>query len=130
MAKTDVKATYRGIAFPFGKGSTSLPAGATDAVLVKDSIKQIILTTPGERVMRPDFGCNAYSFVFENNDEILAELIRTEVTGALGRYEPRIAVRGVSVERDASEVVITISYILNLTGQQDSIAVPVPTNQS
>lgn len=123
------KTTYRGIAFPFGKSASSFPAAVSDAELVKQSIQQIILTSPGERVMRPDFGCNAYAFVFENNDEILAELIRAEVTGAIGRYEPRAIVRTVLTERNASSIIITIKFVVSLTGQQETVSVPLPTNQ-
>ena len=123
-----LKTTYRGIAFPFGKSATSFPAEVSDADLVKESIQQIILTSPGERVMRPDFGSNAYAFVFENNDEILAELIKAEVVGALGRYEPRAIIQEVAVEREDSQVVITVAFIVSLTGQQDTVSVPLPTN--
>lgn len=123
-----VKTTYRGIAFPFGKSSTSLPAAVSDADLVKASIRQIIMTSPGERVMRPDFGSNAYAFVFESNDEILEELIKAEVTGALGRYEPRAIVQEVSTRRDGSQIVITVAFIVSLTGQLDTVSVPLDTN--
>lgn len=123
------KTTYRGISFPFGKSVSSFPAAVTDAELVKQSIQQIILTSPGERVMRADFGCNAYAFVFENNDEILAELIRTEVAGAIGRYEPRAIVQAVTTERDGSSVIITIKFVVSLTGEQETVSVAIPTNQ-
>jgi phage baseplate assembly protein W len=123
------KTTYRGIAFPFGKSTSSFPAKVTDAELVAQSIQQIILTSPGERVMRPDFGCNAYAFVFENNDVILEELIRTEVTGAIGRYEPRAIVQSVSTERDASSIIVTIKFIVSLTGEQATVSIPITTNQ-
>jgi len=124
------KQTYRGLAFPFGKSSSSFPAEASDHELVRQSLKQIILTAPGERVMRPEFGCNAYAFVFENNDTLLAELIRPEVTGAIGRFEPRVIVRSVDVARSGSEVVIRIAYALRLTGEQSLVDVSVPTNTS
>jgi phage baseplate assembly protein W len=124
-----VKTTYRGISFPFGKSSTSLPAAVTDEELVAQSIQQIVLTSPGERIMRPDFGCNAYAFVFENNDEILEELIRSEVTGAVGKYEPRATVQNVTTERDRSQIIVTIQFVVNLTGKQAKVSVPLETNQ-
>lgn len=124
-----VKTTYRGIAFPFGKSTSSFPASVTDAELVKQSIQQIILTSPGERVMRPDFGSNAYAFVFENNDEILEELIRTEVIGAVGKYEPRAIIQAVTTERDGSSIIVTVKFIVALTGEQAIVSVSLGTNQ-
>ncbi len=124
-----VKTTYRGIAFPFGRSSTSLPAAVTDEELVAQSIQQIVLTAPGERVMRPDFGSNAYAFVFENNDEILEELIRSEVVGAIGKYEPRATVQNVITERDGSQIIVTIQFVVNLTGRVATVSVPLETNQ-
>jgi phage baseplate assembly protein W len=121
-------ATFRGIAFPFGRSQTAIPAPVEDEDLVKQSLIQIVTTARGERVMRPDFGSGAYAFVFENNDVILAELIRDELTAAISKFEPRAIVRNIVVERDGSEVIITIHYIVSLTGQQDSVSIPVATN--
>jgi phage baseplate assembly protein W len=124
-----VKTTYRGIAFPFGRSSSSLPAAVSDEELVAQSIQQIVLTAPGERVMRPDFGSNAYSFVFENNDEILEELIRSEVVGAIGKYEPRATVQNVITSREDSQIIVTIQFVVNLTGRLATVSVPLETNQ-
>lgn len=121
-------AIFRGIAFPFGKSKTSFPASVTDDELVKQSIVQIVTTARGERVMRADFGSSAVAFVFENNNDILAEIMRDEVTTALGKFEPRAIVQDVVVERDDAEVTITIIYIVSLTGTQDTVSVTVPAN--
>jgi len=118
-------AFYRGIAFPFTKGSTSLPKAVTDADLVKQSLLQIIMTARGERVMRPDFGCNAQKFVFENNSDLLGELIRAEVSAVVGRFEPRVVLQDVLVERneDSGEVAATLVYVLVATSEQDSVEI-------
>lgn len=120
-------ATFRGIAFPFGKSATSFPASTEDEDLVRQSVVQIVTTSKGERVMRPDFGSNAMSFVFENNNDLLAELIREEVTTAITKFEPRVIVRDVQTSRDSNEVTITVIYVVVLTGKQDSVAVTVPS---
>lgn len=111
---------FRGFAFPFSSSSLSFPAGSTDDDLIHDSIVQLVLTMRCERVMRPDLGCNAYSFIFENEDDVLAELIRTEVMAVISRYEPRVAVSDVTVERDdttssMSSVLVTIKYVVLAT---------------
>ncbi len=119
---------YRGIGFPFTKGPTSLPAAAVDAELVRQSLDQIILTGRFERVMRPGFGCDAMSFIFEPNDELMSELIRTEVTSAIGRFEPRVILQDVQVVRDVEkgQVLVTVNYILVATRTPDSTVVPLP----
>lgn len=121
-------ATFRGIAFPFGKSPTGFPAVVEDAELVKQSLIQIVTTARGERVMRPDFGSSAFSFIFENNNVLLAELIRDELTAAIAKFEPRAIVRNIVVERKRSQVIVTINYVVSLTGKQDSVSIPLATN--
>jgi hypothetical protein len=116
---------FRGINFPFKKGKTALPEPVVDAELVKQSLQQIVLTGRNQRVMRPDFGCDAYSFVFESNDDLLGELIRTEVGAAIARFEPRVVVQDIGVARDTEkgEVVVTIQYVLVATRALDTVQV-------
>jgi hypothetical protein len=120
---------FRGINFPFTKGKTALPEPVFDAELVKESLQQIVLTGRNQRVMRPDFGCDAVRFVFEPNDDLLAELIRTEVNSAIGRFEPRVIVQEIGVVRntDKGEVLITINYVLVATRTPDTVEVRIPT---
>jgi phage baseplate assembly protein W len=121
-------AFFRGIKFPFSKGSTALPAPATDSDLIKQSLIQIIMTGQNERVMRPDFGSGVLRFIFENNDDLLNEMIRAEVTAAVGRFESRVAIQDIVIERDEekAEVVITLVYVLTTTRQQDTVEIVVP----
>lgn len=121
-------AFFRGINFPFTKGKTALPEPAFDAALVKQSLQQIVLTGRNQRVMRPDFGCDAYSFIFEPNDDLLGELIRTEVNAAIGRFEPRVIVQDIGVVRntDKGEVIVTIQYVLVATRTPDTVEVSLP----
>ena len=116
---------FRGFNFPFTKGKTALPEPVYDADLVKQSLQQIVLTGRNQRVMRPDFGCDAYSFVFEPNDDMLGELIRTEVNAAIGRFEPRVVVQDIGVVRDTEkgEVIVTILYVLVATRTKDTAQV-------
>ena len=120
-------AVFRGIAFPFGKSQTSFPEAVSDEDLVRQSIVQIVTTAKGERLMRPDFGSSAMSFIFENNNDLLAELIREDITTAITKFEPRAIVRDVQTVRDDNEVTITIIYVVVLTGNQDSVAITVPS---
>lgn len=122
-----IEAFYRGITFPFKEGTEELPDPAYDNDVVKYSLEQILGTTRGERVMRPAFGCNLYQYVFENNNELLAELLRTEISSAIARWEPRAYLQGVDVTRDENEVTITVSYSVITTGTVDAVEVKVPS---
>ncbi len=118
--------TYKGIAFPFKKGTQSFPETSTDNDLVKQSIIQIVLTGLGERVMRPEFGSKVYAFIFENNDLVLQETIKAEVMSAVGRFEPRAIVRDVGVSRDDSILEITVSYVVIATRQEQTAVIGIP----
>lgn len=120
-------ATFKGIAFPFQKGPTAFPEKAEDSDLIRQSIIQIVMTQRGERVMRPDFGSGVMRYVFENNDELLEQQIRTEVFASVARHEPRAIIQAVSVDQEDNEVIISISFVIRATRQQDRLVVAIPT---
>lgn len=117
---------YKGLAYPFKAGTTAIPAPVTDAELVKQSLQQILGTQKGERVMRPQFGCDIQQYVFENNDDLLEQLLRTEITTAISRWEPRAQLDNIVVERDDTTLVVTILYTVVTTQTQDTVQVAVP----
>jgi phage baseplate assembly protein W len=85
---------------------------------VRESIRVLLLTEPGERLMREDFGCGLRRFLFEPNTITTRELIRRQIAQAIGRWEPRVAVEEVSVESDAENprlVAVNISFRLVAT---------------
>ena len=101
------------------KGTISEVRG-NDAI--KQSIKTILSTIPGERVRLPDFGSRVYSLLFEPMDEDTAEEIRDSIEDALATYENRIRLRRVNVfpNFDSNYYEIEIIYSNNTTGQQDT----------
>jgi uncharacterized protein len=78
------------------RGLTLAPRGAIAMVEGDDSVRQSILlllsTMPGERVMRPEYGCNLHRLVFAPNDDTTAGLAIHYVRQALERWEPRIEI--------------------------------------
>jgi uncharacterized protein len=119
-------ATFLGLAFPFKKGSASFPAQATDNDLVKQALIQLIMTQRGERVMRPDFGTDAWKFVFEDNNTTLGTLMRTEIARSVTTNERRVVLVGVGVDRDdKGSVVTTIQYVIPSTNSTQTVQVPV-----
>ena len=62
------------------------------------SVRNIVLTTPGEKIHDPDFGSNISALLFENVDEVSAIAIRDEIENSLKNYEPRIELEEVIVD--------------------------------
>jgi len=114
---------FRGVSHPFRKGTTAFPEGSGDDSLIRESLVQLILTGSGERVMRPSVGTNVRKFIFEPNDELLTSLVQTEVATAIARFEPRVTVVGIQTQRIESELLVTITYIVNATQQVNTVGV-------
>lgn len=66
--------------------------------VVKQSIKIILSTIPGERVRNPEFGCMIYSRIFEPMDSEVAEDMQDDIEDSLSTLEPRINLQRVLVE--------------------------------
>jgi hypothetical protein len=119
----DAPVIYRGIKFPFQRGPTSFPREVTDDELIRDALQQLFRTLVGERIMRPDLGSNAMSYVFENNDAVLGGLLRADVQVVVAKYEPRVQVTDVQVEQVDSTITLTISYIVLATRQLGNVSI-------
>jgi phage baseplate assembly protein W len=115
------------MSFPFKKGDLAFPKTATDAAAIKASVIQIVTTQRGERVMRPDFGCNAFSYVFENNNGDFRIKTEREIRLAISRWETRVRVETVKITTDdiaePGQTLITIVYTILSTGEVDSTTV-------
>lgn len=118
---------YQGLKFPFQKGTLSFPDKSTNEQLIEEALIQLVLTGVGERIMRPDVGSRATSFVFENNDEVLGNLLRAEIQGIVAKYEPRIQLADIQVSQRGSEVVLTLRYVVLTTGRIGVATVPIPS---
>ena len=94
---------------------------------VREAIWIILSTAPGERVMRPDFGCGIYEYVFAPNDTHTAGLVRFHVEDALTRWEPRIDLQEVQVQpdpRDPALLLISIDYTVRSTDSRFNLVYP------
>tara|TARA_B100000902_G_C27295683_1_gene909751 strand:- start:1941 stop:2324 length:384 start_codon:yes stop_codon:yes gene_type:complete len=80
----------------------------------KQNIKNVILTSPGERVMIPDFGVGIRRFLFENDTpESIAEL-RSRIVTQLATYMPSVVIRELEVY--TVEQVLNIKMIYFISG--------------
>jgi phage baseplate assembly protein W len=105
------------------------PRGRIEMVEGDASIRQSLLlllsTSPGERVMRPDYGCSLRRLVFGPNDETTAGLAIHYVRRAVERWEPRVEVLAVDAGRDPvnpERLVIALDYRVRATRRTDTIA--------
>ncbi|MFD9701897.1 GPW/gp25 family protein [Lentzea sp. NPDC059081] len=117
----------RGISFPVrtdATGSLALVDGDREIV---ESIRLILATAPGERPMRPEFGCAIHDLVFAPADSTTAGQIAYEVRQSLERWEPRIDLTDVVVdfaEVASGTLLIDIRYTLRTTNDPRNLVFP------
>lgn len=127
MINDDSKYIGRGWNFPLmtdAGGRMKLVTGTDD---IEQAIHIILETSPGERVMRPLFGCKAKEMVFEPQDAETFTLMASYVREALTMWEPRILVRDVQVRPHASidgAIRCEITYEINATHDTRNIVHP------
>ena len=89
-----------GLAFPLGvdqRGAIALVSGDTD---IGQAISIILATAPGERPMRPEFGCAVHEHVFDALDASAFGSIENAIRKAIERWEPRATVVAVDFDLD------------------------------
>ncbi len=126
----DGKAFGRGVAFPPSLGAEGRLAFSTGSQNIRESIRVILTTEAGERLMLPGFGASLRRFLFEPNTVATRRLIQEQVLAALRRWEPRVTVDAVAVEpdpEDARASIATISYTLVASQAREQISVRVQT---
>jgi phage baseplate assembly protein W len=117
----------RGWSFPpraDDHGEVELVVGADD---VREAIRLILATEPGERVMRPDFGCGLRHMLFEPISTTTLALVRHRVEQALIAWEPRIDVQSVDVtaaDAVAGRVDVAIAYRIRATNTFYNLVFP------
>lgn len=117
----------RGWAFPVRPGPASRQIDyAQGAAKVRQSIWLILETEPGERLMRPDFGCGLRQYLMKPNTSATRALIQRDVTRAIGSWEPRIDLEQVRVTAgdDPAAVFIHIHYVHKRDGSPASLVYP------
>ena len=99
-------------------------AWAADVESVRDVIWNILMTRPGERLMRPEFGAGLTDYVHQPNNATTRSLIADVIKRSITRWEPRIELEAVEVAPDPhrrSHIDITIRYRLPMTGGSGAV---------
>jgi len=127
LAASDGSFVGRGISWPLEvdhTGSIRLTEGASD---LDRSISLVLLTAPGERLMRPEFGCRIWDLLFEPVTPNLIGLISQAVRDALAQWEPRVVVddvRPVPDPDDPALIRIMIDYRVRATNDRRNLVYP------
>jgi phage baseplate assembly protein W len=127
--KLDPQKAFLGVGWNFppqidASGTMALALYEQD---VHQSIRIILATNPGERVMRPDFGAGLNDFVFEPVSTTTMHQLQTRVQEALVNWEPRIDVQQVNVTADPMQrslLLIDISYQIRATNTLANLVYP------
>jgi len=85
----------------------------TGSDCLREALWNVLMTNPGERLMRPAFGAGLNQWIGQPNTQSTRQLIASSITTAIGTWEQRVALGGVSVTadpNDAARVLITLTY--------------------
>ena len=116
----------KGWSFPVSRDPENGVAMSYGEESILDSIWIILATAPGERVMRPDFGCGIHQYVFAVGDAATVGQVTKEVREALVRWEPRIDVLDVDTEvKGRGEILlINVHYRVRSTNNFFNLVYP------
>jgi len=86
---------------------------------IEQLVMQVLMTAPGERINRPDFGCGVKRLVFAPGGDVAATLAQTTVYQALTKWLPEaIAVNEVTARADGAVLQIRVGYVIKARGEQ------------
>lgn len=110
-----MKEDFHSIQYPLAidRGLGSVADETDYARHVEQMIKQVLLTNPGERINRPDFGCGLRRMIFQPNSEPAATLLRVTILQALDRWlSSVIKVDDVTVTAASETLAVSLRYLL------------------
>jgi uncharacterized protein len=116
-----------GLGFPLRvdrQGAVALVSGSTD---INEAIMLILSTAPGERPMRPLFGCGIHDYVFESIDAYTIGRLEREVRIAIDRWEPRIEIENIRIDTEDAgngRLAIELDYVVRATNDRRNLVYP------
>lgn len=122
----------RGFPFPFlsdGDGRLTLVGGEER---IRQSLWIILSTAPGERLMRPEFGCGIHDLAFEPNSAALRGRVTARVRAALTRWEPRIDLLDVQVRTgdvERNHLFVSVDYRIRTNNAMFNLVYPFFLNE-
>lgn len=117
----------QGIEFPMRVNHMGSIAFVGGPAAVECSIRTVLSTAPGERTMRPRFGCRIWDQLFAPMNESTFGLMAQAVRDAVGQWEPRVRLEDVTVGADPAHdgrVLISVTYRLRATNDRRNLVYP------
>jgi phage baseplate assembly protein W len=117
----------RGWRFPILPDSSGALAYSAGAEHIEHALRHILMTAFGERVMRPDFGCEAPDLVFAPGSVQHLRLLESSVRNAIRDFEPRVELEFVTAELDPEEqnhVDVRIGYLIRGANSRANLVFP------
>jgi phage baseplate assembly protein W len=94
----------------------------TNEQSVLESVKNIIATEPGERIMNPTFGCPLSKFLFDPLDVMTMVSLKTSITNAIRQFENRVDKLEINiVESDDNELTISVIFNIKMSNTQQTL---------
>ncbi len=126
------KSKFFGFNPPFYKPGRVLET-QTDERLIKNDLLQLLMTIPGERVFRPDFGTELRSTLFEQIDNRSIDILKRSISDSIRKFEQRIGVDEIIIERKDDENTIIVKIYSHLTIDPNRVLelnISLPTGQN
>ena len=105
--------------YPYSIGDRGRTASTTEEDHIRDMIEQVLFTSPGERVNRPDFGCGLLKLVFEPISDSLVSSSQSLVQGSLQQWlGDLIIVEAVQILNRESAIVVQVQFVIRKNQQR------------
>ena len=101
----------RGISFPPRIGVDGRLVWSEGETNIREAVRIILMTAPGERLRRGTFGAGLDAFLFEPNTTMTRRQLEDRITRALGTWEPRISLESVDVDEDPADATAAIATV-------------------
>jgi len=113
-----------GVSLPFN-ASGVFNSTYTTKDQVKSNLINLLLTSKGERVMNPNFGCGLKGFLFEGITDNNVETLRNDILSNVSLYVPEVTITNITLSPDVDNnlVSLTIDYRLNISNSPDQVTV-------
>lgn len=100
-------------------------AKLTNEQAVLESVKNLISTELGERIMYPDYGCALSQYLFEPLDTVTSALIKRNIINSIGKYEPRVENLAITIieQPDLNSYIINISFNMKTSNRVLTLAI-------
>jgi uncharacterized protein len=115
------------MSFPFRVTELGAAALSSRQQVAREALEQLLLTFPGERVNRPNFGCGIQRLVFDGTDPVALATAEYVINTSVRQYlSELLALDAVRVTVEDSTVIIDILYTLVGTGEESALTIAQP----